>query len=258
MKLGVCTPISGHEAAQKAGFDYIEPAVADLAPHQPDVEFVKVQKIAAAARIKPEAFNCFIPGELKITGPHADLCALKEYVTIVCERAQRVGADVIVFGSGGARAVPEGFAVDEAMEQITAFLDAVAPIAADSGITIAVEPLRKAECNIINLVKEGYQVARNASHPAIRALADLYHVGQENEPYENIIDGGELLAHVHMAHPVHRKCPLPDDGFDYKPFFRALKQANYDGRISVESSWDDLAQQGPVVADYLRAEWSKA
>jgi len=258
MKLGVCAQISEHEAAQKAGFDYIEPAVEDLVPSRPEAEFVNVQKIVAAAGIKPEAFNCFIPGELKITGPDADLHALKEHVTIVCNRAQRVGADVIVFGSGGSRAVPEGFAVDEAMEQVAVFLDAIAPIAADSGITIAVEPLRKAECNIINLVKEGYEVARNASHPAIRGLADLYHVGQENEPYENIIDGGELLAHVHIAHPGHRKCPLPDDGFDYKPFFRALKQADYNDRISVESSWDNLAEQGPVVADYLRAEWGQA
>jgi len=258
MRLGVCTPIDGANAAQDAGFDYIEPAVADLVPDKPEAEFATVREKAAASEIKPEAFNCFIPGELNITGPDADLGALKKYVSVVCERAKKVGADVIVFGSGGARAVPEGFPVDKAMGQVSAFLDAIAPIAASPGIVIAIEPLRKAECNIINLVKEGYELARRANHSAIRGLADLYHVGQEGEPYENIIDGGELLAHVHMAHPGHRNCPLPDDGFDYKPFFRALKQANYDGRISVESGWDDFAAQGAVVVEYLKSEWQKA
>ena len=258
MKLGLCTQITNYKAAEDAGFDFTEPTVAELVPGKPDAEFAKTRESIARANITPEAFNCFIPGELKITGPNVDLGALKEYVAVVCSRARAVGAEVIVFGSGSAREVPEGFPVDKALGQIVEFLQAIGPIAADAGITITVEPLRKAECNIINLVKEGYEIARRVGHPAIRTLADLYHVGQENEPCENIVEGPELLAHVHIAYPVTRMCPLPDDGFDYKPFFRALKQANYDGRISVESSWKDLTAQGPVVVKHLRAEWENA
>jgi D-psicose/D-tagatose/L-ribulose 3-epimerase len=258
MKLGLCTQITNDKAAEDAGFDFIEPTVAELLPGKPDADFAKVRESIAGANLKPEAFNCFIPGELKITGPNVDLDALEEYVTVVCRRAAEVGAGVIVFGSGGARGVPEGFPFDQAMGQVGEFLQAIAPIAEAKGITITVEPLCTRECNIINLVKEGYELAGRANHAAIRALADLYHVGQENEPYENIIAGNELLAHVHIAHPVTRMCPLPDDGFDYSSFFRALQQADYDGRISVESAWEDLAAQGPVVVEHLKAEWEKA
>ena len=258
MKLGLCTKITNDKAAEDAGFEYIEPMVAELLPGKPDADFAKVRESIAGANIKPEAFNCFIPGEMKITGPDVDLNALKQYVTVACGRAAEVGAGLIVFGSGGARGVPEGFPFDQAMGQLGDFLDAIAPIAAAKGIIIAVEPLRRPECNIINLVKEGYEVARRASHPAIRGLADLYHIGSENEPYENIIDGSEMLAHVHIAHPVTRMCPLPDDGCDYGAFFRALQQADYDGRISVESAWEDPAAQAPVVVEHLKAEWEKA
>ena len=256
MRLGLCTGFDGLDAARKAGFDYIEPPVAALVPDKPDADFAAVVAAAKKAAIKPEAFNCFIPASLKITGPDANLKALADYVAIAAARAASIGGKVIVFGSGGARAVPQGFPADKAMDQVVQFLRAIAPIARKAGITVAIEPLRKAECNIINLVSQGYALARLVGAPAVLGLADLYHVGQENEPYADIAAGGRLLAHVHVAHPVTRKCPLPGDGFDYRPFLRALKQAGYDDRISLECGWDSLPEQGPEAAGHLRTQWN--
>ena len=258
MRFGLCTDLGSLAVAQKAGFDYIEPPVANLLPDKPDRDFAAVAQAAAGSRLKPEAFNCFIPGSLKVTGPDADLAALAQYVSVAAARAAALGGKVIVFGSGGARGVPEGFPVDKAMAQVQAFLDAIAPIAAKAGVIVAIEPLRKAECNIINSVKDGLELARLVNKPAVRALADLYHVGQGGESYDSTAGAGTMLAHVHVAHPVHRKCPLPGDGFDYRPFFRALKQARYDTRVSLECGWDDLAAQGPVSVEFLRTEWAKA
>jgi len=258
MRFGLCIDLGSIAAAEKAGFDYVEPPVANLLPDKPDQDFAPVAQAAKDSSLKPEAFNCFIPGSMKITGPEANLNALRQYVGVAAARAAALGGKVIVFGSGGARSVPDGFPADKAMAQVDAFLNAIAPIAEEAGIIIVIEPLRKAECNIINFVKEGLALARKANKPSIRALADLYHVGQGNEPYENTAAAGPMLAHVHIAHPVHRKCPMPGDGFDYKPFFRALKQAKYDTRISLECGWDNLAVQGPVSLAYQRAEWVNA
>jgi len=258
MKLGICTSFAQHEAARAAGFDYLEPTVGSLVPDQPDDAFAEVRRQAAQAVIKAEAFNCFLPASLKVTGPDADLDALTRYVTTACARAALVGGSVIVFGSGGARTVPEGFSLDEAMRQVTVFLTATGVIAGADGITIAIEPLRKAESNIINLVSEGYALARRVAHPAVQALADIYHMGQEGEPYAAVVPGADMLAHVHISHPITRKPPAPGDGGDYAEFFRALKQAGYDGRISVECGWDDFAAQAPVTVDLLKTEWEKS
>ena len=51
----------------------------------------------------------FISGSLKITGPKVDPAALKAYVEVTLERTERAGVEVMVFGSGGARQVPDGF-----------------------------------------------------------------------------------------------------------------------------------------------------
>ena len=73
----------------------------------------------------------------------------------------------------------------------------------------------------------------------IKALADLYHIWQENEPMQNIIDAGPWLAHIHIAEPVKRSYPGNDD-FDFTVFFNALKDANYNGRISCECKFDNF------------------
>ena len=258
MKFGLCTKIDDLQLVEKAGFDYIEPTVASVLPDKPDQDFEPVARAVAASRIKAEAFNVFVPGTIKITGPDASLDTLRKYVSVVAPRVARLGGKVIVFGSGGARGVPEGFPMDKALDQIAAFLDAIAPIAAKAKVTIAIEPLQKGECNIINLVKEGFELAKRVNKPAIRALADLYHVGKENEPYANVVAAGKMLAHVHIAHPVSRMCPLPGDGCDYRLFFRALKDAGYDSRVSIESAWQDQWKQAPVSLDFLRTEWEKA
>ncbi|HUU97865.1 MAG TPA: TIM barrel protein, partial [Phycisphaerae bacterium] len=130
--------MDGVQLAGKIGFDYIEPAVATLLPDKPDQDFALAASTMAGAKLKAEAFNCFIPGNLKITGPAANLDSLKQYVAVALPRAAKLGAAVVVFGSGAARRVPDGFPMDKAMDQIAAFLTAIAPIAAASKITIAI------------------------------------------------------------------------------------------------------------------------
>ena len=259
MKFGLCIGVDGLQTAEKAGFDYFEPtAVRTLLPDKPDQDFAPILAAVAASKLKAEAFNVFLPGTVRVTGPDASLDALLRYVSVVAARAAKLGGKVIVFGSAAARGVPAGFPTGKAMDQIAAFLEAIDPIVAKAKINIAIEPLCKKECNIINLVKEGAALATRVNKPNIKALADLYHVGQDAEPYENIVAAGKLLIHAHIANPVTRNCPMPGDGFDYKPFFRALKDAGYNGRISIECAWDDVTAQAAASLEFLRAEWTKA
>ena len=59
------------------------------------------------------------------------------------DRAARLGAGIVVFGSGPAKTVPPGFPKGEAILQLIELCRKLAPIAADNGIIIVIEPLRK-------------------------------------------------------------------------------------------------------------------
>ena len=67
------------------------------------------------------------------------------------------------------------------------------------GIIIAVEPLNRAETNIINSVEEGLKFVRDVDHANIKITADFYHMRRENEPMDVLIQAGKDIAHLHIA-----------------------------------------------------------
>jgi aminobenzoyl-glutamate utilization protein B len=59
---------------------------------------------------KPAA-NVLLPATLKCSGPDIDYARLDRYAHTVFRRAKEIGMTIIVFGSAGARMVPEGFPI---------------------------------------------------------------------------------------------------------------------------------------------------
>lgn len=59
---------------------------------------------------------------------------------------------------------------------------------------------------------------------------------------ETIRAGGDLLVHLHIAEKTKRT-PPGTAGDDFTPYFRALKEIGYDGLLSIECRWDDMAGQ---------------
>jgi sugar phosphate isomerase/epimerase len=236
MKFGVCGDPKMAAFAAQAGFEYFEWSVGGLLqPRQPDVDFTQSLAQAQAAGLPCPALNVFIPADLKITGPQADLRKLEEYVRVALKRASLAGVKVIVFGSGGARSVPEGFDHAQANRQIIAFCEMLAPLAQQHGVTIAVEHLNRRECNILTSVAECAALVRQVNHPALRLLVDAYHWGLEQEPVESIRDNGDILVHAHIATTANR-LPPGGEAHDFRPFWSALRQSGYDGRLSIEAS----------------------
>ncbi len=112
----------------------------------------------------------------------------------------------------------------------------VAPIARRHGVTIVIEPLRQAECNLINSFAEGVQLARDVDDSAVRVLVDFYHMTEEQEPVQHLLDdGAAFLRHVHFANPTGRVYPVSPEEADYRPFIQALKTIGYDLHVSCEA-----------------------
>lgn len=244
IKLGVCTNPKNIEAVAEAGFEFIEIAFSWLNSLSEE-EYQEVLQTVKAAPIGVEASNGMLPGHLKVTGPDVDEAAIREYLEKTFKRGQELGIKVVVFGSGAARGVPEGWPQDEAWRQIARYLTIVSEYSVKYGIELAIEPLRRAECNIMNLVTEGTLMSAMLNLPGIGVLGDTHHMVCTAEPLSALTQAGKLLKHIHVSHSMGdaggRDYPYEGDGCDYVALFEALRAAGYEGRVSIEAGCKDFA-----------------
>ncbi|NIA20375.1 MAG: TIM barrel protein [Anaerolineaceae bacterium] len=257
MQIGICG-IDHAQAARDAGFDYIEPAAArHLMPGADDAEWAPLRDQLLALPLPVRACNLFLAGEAKLFGPRRDLHRLADYADTLFSRLAEVGGKVQVFGSGKARTPPQGYSPERAMDELKEATAAVAPAAEAHGIVIAMEHLRQAECGLLNTLAETARFVRQVNHPAVRLLADSFHLVQMNEPVEAIRDCGDLLVHVHVADGPTRHEPAAA-GTDLRPLFRELKAVGYDGGISLECAWQDIDANLKPTRDLVAAQWAEA
>src|SRR5829696_7266842 len=251
VRVGYCTGLKNLEAAKAAGFDYVEVPATEIAALS-DADFD-----AAAARIKSlgiatPAANLFLPAALKVTGPDTNPEQQMAHVKKAFARLQTLGVQVVVFGSGGARRVPDGFSKDDAFKQLVDFGRRAAGEAQARGITIAIEPLRRQETNIINSAAEGLALVEAIAHPNFQLMIDFYHLASEQEDPAIVLRAKDRIRHLHVANPQGRVFPAKWEEVDYAPFFANLRAIGYDKRISVEGATTDLPAQGPPAIALLR------
>ncbi len=244
VKVGYCIGLKGLEAAKAAGFDYVELSATEIAALSDDEFAAEAQRIKALGIPTPTA-NLFLPATLKVTGPDVHPDEQMAHVHKALSRLATLGTEIVVFGSGGARRVPDGFPKAQAFAQIVDFSRRAAREARANGITIAIEPLRQQETNIINSAAEGLDLVTAVGDPNFQLMIDFYHLASEHEDPAIVLKAREHIRHLHVANPHGRVFPQAWDEFDYGPFFANLRAIGYSNRISVEASTTDLAGQAP-------------
>lgn len=258
MRFGICCPPDRSAELASLGFDYVEWPMSRAVGRVTDAEYQQLQTLARQLTVKPECWNVMLPSDIKVTGPDVDLSTLTAYLETAFRRASELGGEIVVFGSGGSRTLPDGWHMEEGLEQFAAAASTAGAVAARHGLTIALEPLNSSETNLMNTVAEGQEIVERVRKPSVRLLSDLYHVYQMHEPIENTETANGVLAHVHVAAPEGRNMTLPDRQAEVvQEYFAALKRSGYDGRISFEGRWDgsDEAKRG---LEFLRQTWDNA
>ena len=256
VQVGLCTPLRNIEAAKAAGFDYLELGTSEIAALS-DADFEKAAADIKQLGLPIPATNLFLPATVKVTGPQADREQQMAYVRKAFDRLSRLGTQIVVFGSGGARRVPDGFAKDEAFKQLVEFGRRIAPEARSRGITVVVEPLRREETNIINSAAEGLGLVEAIDDPNFQLMIDFYHLASEREDPAIVLRANRHIRHLHMANPQGRVYPLEWQEYDYAPFFANLRTIGYDKRISIEGSAKDFPREAPRAIALLRRAFER-
>ncbi|MBO5959124.1 MAG: sugar phosphate isomerase/epimerase [Lentisphaeria bacterium] len=249
VQFGYCCSPEETAIYAEAGFDFFEcNASAVLCQDDYKERMAKAVLPCACA-------NCFIPGNLKITGPDVDFAALLAHAEKVISRAAECGLATIVFGSGGARDCVEGFPKEKAAAQILDFVQALVPVLEKHGVTLVVEPLGIPDSNIINSVGAGAALVRCVDHPNVRLLADSYHYYKSDNALESLVWNAPFLRHIHVATSPDRLAPGMQD-WNLTEFFSVLKHSGYACGISVEClTGKDCKAEAETAIASLRKTW---
>ena len=250
--IGICGT-NRADAAKACGLDYIEANVSSFLCPESDEEAFKANLESVAGSLPIYSANGFFPGSLKVVGPEAETERAIKYSETALRRASEIGMKVLVLGSSGSRSISEGFSREEAENQFLALLKGMAPAAEKYGVLVAIEPLQKSETNFINTVTEGAEMARKTGSPNICVLADFFHMAREGEDPEDIVKAGDKLVHCHIAE-VEERTPPGEKGDDFTPYYKALKEIRYTGRISMECGWKDIDTQLPVAVKTMKEQ----
>lgn len=258
----VCGKLPEYPVVIKSGYVGMELIVADfLVPGSDESVFQTNLEQLKQLNAKIVSIMQFIPPHLIMTGSETCHDEILVWAETTFRRAQMAGIPYVVLGSGDARRVPDGFDMQEATGQIIDLCKQMAPIAQKYNVIILVEPLARKYTNIIFTLAEGAAIVKAVNHPNVLLLCDIYHMLRENDPAEEIIKYGDLIRHCHIAEKENRTAP-GTVGDDFKPYFRALKQINYQGAISVEIDyidgkyqWDNFEKQIVTALKYMKQQY---
>ena len=237
VKIGLCYNWKNYEAikvSKQAGIEYLEAGFGSFWDCSDD-EFKGLISTLNEISLPCLNYNCMLPGDrLRVVGNNVSIEALKNYFLLLTDKLSVFDGRRVVFGSGGARAPRGEVSNDQAFLQITSYLkEVVAPIFKDRGWECVIEPL--SECEVIKTIADGFRLVRETSEKQVRLLIDFYHAMANGEDVGNLTDYKGVLTHVHVASLNGRYYPKRGDGTDYELIFRALKDIDYQGNVSIEA-----------------------
>ncbi|ROP74488.1 sugar phosphate isomerase/epimerase [Curtobacterium sp. PhB115] len=238
--LGVVAGAELTEAVRRAGADHVEPTIAGNLVLRDGTEWTR-NEVYAGARFP--SFAILVPGDLPLLTTEFD--TVRSFFESVLPIVRSVAEPdaTIVFGSGTARRAPEGMGTDEALRRFAEVVRTARDVAAANDLRIVVEPLSRAETNVLNTVAETIAFLDAAELDGVRVVADLFHIRNEGESFEVLRSHGDRIGHVHLSDPDRRPPGSVDEV--WREFLVAVHDGGYRGSVSLECRWSG----DPAVAE---------
>ena len=239
-----------------AGLDYFEAQIVPMSLED-NSAFSNAKGRVADSPLPILAMSYVFPHDFRVIGPYANEPRNRAYFARVVELLVLAKSRVVVVGSGWTRNIPEGWTQAQAEDDYLKMLSWCADALQGTGVTLAIEPLNRKESSLVNSVADGVRLARMLNRPEVKSMADFYHIDEEKEPLDTLLEYGSWLTHIHLA-DTGRKNPGTGK-YDYPTFFGNLQGIGYRGLLSAECSviGDPVAGMRKS-ADFLRRSWRNA
>lgn len=246
MRFAICnetfTDVSleaGFEAAAELGYEGVELAPFTLAPYITEVSPARraeIRKTIESLGLKTVGLHWLLA---KTEGYHLtspDVMIRRrttEYLLELIRACADLGGNVLVFGSPQQRSILPGVDRRQAEDYAVEVLSGLHKELERTGVILAMEPLSPQETNFLNTAEETIQLLRRLGSPHIKLHLDCKAMSSESAPIPELLRRHRAdMAHFHANDP-NRQGP----GFgalDFIPIFRALREIDYRGWVSVE------------------------
>lgn len=105
--------------------------------------------------------------------------------------------------------------------------------AAKHGIRVGLEPLNRFETNFLNRHDQALRLMQDVNEPNVGVCLDAFHINiEEADPYQAILNTGKHLVDFHVAD--NNRFPPGGGAWDWPKLINTLKQAGYEGQLTVE------------------------
>jgi sugar phosphate isomerase/epimerase len=225
--------------AARLGYTGLEVAPFTLAPRITDVT------VERRRTLKEQAEDAGVPiiglhwllaktDGFMVTSPDPDVRRrTADYLAALAEACRDLGGDLMVFGSPQQRRVPPGATRAQAADYALDTFRRALPAIAGAGVRVCLEPLAPAEADFLTTCAETCELLDRIDHPNFVLHLDVKAMSSEGEPVPDLIRcHAARTGHFH-ANDANRRGP----GFgatDFRPIFRALRESDYAGWVSVE------------------------
>lgn len=242
MKIGICYSIKRALTEDLSQAEHLEISCNPLKKLE-ETERKEFYRAVKEGRLCVKYANGMLPGDMQLTGPDADPIAAREYCAALFEQLAELGIQTVVFGSGKARSIPEGFSISRAWEQLFALGSTMADLAAPYGQTVVVEPLSVTETNVINTLDEGAYYVNTVNRKNFRLMVDFYHFDYNRDNPASLMLHKDLIHHAHFASAKVRAMPQSEEEWAFfTQCVTQLHQIGYDGPLSFEGVINDRAR----------------
>ena len=222
---------------KRAGYDFVEL----LVPEPGEVDLLATRHALESAGLGV-VLAARVNLDRNLTSDDAGRrSAGRDYLRYCAETARALGATVIggpLYGNPLVFAGRAPHPVSEALRQqrvdwCVEGLEAGGVAAAACGVRFGVEPLNRFETDILNTARQGVELVKRVSHPAIGLMLDTFHMNMEDDD----IPGAVRLAGPHLVHfqaNENHRGYLGTGHLDWTSILRAVGDIGYAGTISLE------------------------
>ena len=169
-----------------------------------------------------------------LTSPEAAVRnATADYLKSLVQLCADLGGRVMVLGSPQQRNLLPGVGYNDAEQYAAEVLRAAMPVCADSGVTIALEPLGPAEGDFLLTAEAGIRLAQLVDSPHCKLHLDVKAMSSEKHSIPVVIEASkDWLVHFHANDPNLLGPGMGD--VEFGEIFQALRDIEYDSWVSVE------------------------